>query len=329
VLVLYFIFIYLVRSGGFLGDYSPEPTIKGGTNDSLPLPTCEARDLNMKTQFKFFNFRINLASISKQINALLGISKPIKTSYLPKPALIKATPFGHLSDFRGIKYRWMDTPKYHLKYGEVNSIAREISDNGLFVSLCLSNNIYPSNRTYNFLFLLHKYSVNFDLYRTTWSDARPGSNPLSNSQTTMGNRPVNSNNEFDIKKFEAWCKLHKVAPSDTDGCNYLKRCYINKIDLGLDPLSVNTRYIGQVKPGLRGGANNSINTVYDTMAEMSGIGETVSIMNNTKHLVFTLIVVYLRWHFQGCLMFTLDWKHNSNTKRSPSHKSLYMQIFLK
>jgi len=140
----------------------------------------------------------------------------------------------------------MDTPKYHLKYGEVSSIGREISDKGLIML-----NLAYDKLDYRWKILLqsskHDYLAvkiivpaienlnknkgrpgsnppsysqtkenlredraipgsNPPSYSQTKKNLRedraiPDSNPPSNYQTTTGNRPVNSNNEFYIQKF--------------------------------------------------------------------------------------------------------------------------------
>jgi len=55
----------------------------------------------------------SLPFISKLIETILGISKPLRIRYLPIPALIKSTPLWYLSGPTkwGIKCGWIDTPK--------------------------------------------------------------------------------------------------------------------------------------------------------------------------------------------------------------------------
>jgi len=106
------------------------------------------------------------------------------------------------------------------------------------------------------------------------------SNPPSNTETIMKNRPVNSNNEFDINKFNVWCKIHRLEPTDRKGRQFLIWCYIEKIGLDLDPLRVKTIYIGDAKPGLRGGAPSDIN-----LSRLDGMNNNVNINDIWDNIV--------------------------------------------
>lgn len=160
----------------------------GGTGYSLPLPTSEVQDINIKSKFKFLNITISLPFISKILETILGVSQPLSIRYIPKPALIKATPLWYLSGPRGIKFGWIDTHKSHLKGAEVNSIGTVLIDNTLKILNLAYNKLslrwkillQSSKRDYLAVKIINAASENLSK-----NSDRPGSNPPSNSQTTL------------------------------------------------------------------------------------------------------------------------------------------------